>query len=154
MFFLTVVLIPFSLLRLKFSLTCKLSIFGWRPCWKKRRLLKLANNISMAQIYMWIRSNALYIKYYTYLIIYLGADYMEHFQPRGWTQPCLPGWNFSHVCNTKLYQSQTRDYMTKFSTQGWNYYELFEHAWQWLFITRKQNECFFTSGNRCRELIL
>jgi hypothetical protein len=25
-------------------------------------------------------------------------------------------------------------------------------AWQWLFISRKQN--FFTSGNRCRELIL
>ena len=33
----------------------------------------------------------------------LGADYMEHFQTRGWTQPCLPGWNFSPVCNTKLY---------------------------------------------------
>ena len=50
----------------------------------------------------------------------LGADYMENFQPRGWTQPCLPGWNFSPVCiNTKLYQNQTRDYMTKFSTQGW-----------------------------------
>ena len=48
----------------------------------------------------------------------LGGDYMEHFQPRGWTQPCLPGWNFSPVCNTKLYQNQTRDYMTKFSTQG------------------------------------
>ena len=50
---------------------------------------------------------------------FLGADYMEHFQPRGWTQPCLPGWNFSPVCNTKLYQFQARDYMTKFSTQGW-----------------------------------
>jgi hypothetical protein len=30
----------------------------------------------------------------------------------------VPGWNFSPVCNTKLYQNQTRDYMTKFSTQG------------------------------------
>jgi hypothetical protein len=28
-------------------------------------------NISIAEIYMWIRSNALYIKYYAYLITYL-----------------------------------------------------------------------------------
>jgi hypothetical protein len=36
------------------------------------------------------------------------------------------GWNFSPVCNTKLYQNQTRDHMTECSTQcrvqpwGWN----------------------------------
>jgi hypothetical protein len=42
----------------------------------------------------------------------LGADYMEHFQPRGWIQPCWPGWNFSPVCNTKLYQNQAHNYMT------------------------------------------
>jgi hypothetical protein len=39
---------------------------------------------------------------------------MEHFQPRGWIQPCWLGWNFSPVCNTKLYQNQTRDLQLKF----------------------------------------
>jgi hypothetical protein len=82
------------------------------------------------------------------------GHYMEHFQPRGWTQPCLPGWNFSPVCNTKLYQSQTCDYMTKFSTQGWNYYELFEHACMAVTIYFKKTKLFYFRESMPRTYII
>ena len=66
------------------------------------------------------------------------ADYMEHFQPRGWIIKVLlnqvrdymakfstQGWvqprgrNFSPDFNTKALFNQMRDYTVKFSTQGW-----------------------------------
>ena len=66
------------------------------------------------------------------------ADYMEHFQPRGWIIKVLlnqvrdymakfstQGWvqprgrNFSPGCNIKALFNQMRDYTAKFSTQGW-----------------------------------
>ena len=42
----------------------------WHEDWVVNGFRPLMINISMAQIYMWIWSNALYIKYYTYLITY------------------------------------------------------------------------------------
>jgi hypothetical protein len=96
---------------------------------------------------------------------------MKHFQHRGWTQPCCPGSNFSPVCNTKLYQNQTRDYMTKFSTllqpagltqfchvivstQGWNYSWV---IWTCVVVTiyyKKTKWRLFTSTIQCRERIV
>ena len=54
------------------------------------------------------------------IIVPLGADYNGAFSTSGLnSEPCWLGWNFSPACNTKLYQNKARDYMKKFSTQGW-----------------------------------
>jgi hypothetical protein len=48
-----------------------------------------------------------------------GANYMEHFQPQGWTQPCLQWVEISALSVIQNSIKIKRDYMTKYSTQGW-----------------------------------
>jgi hypothetical protein len=54
------------------------------------------------------------------LSVALGADYMEHFQPRGWTQPCQLGWNFLQLHG-------------RFQPWGWNAI----HSQHWFLEVKK-----------------
>jgi hypothetical protein len=73
---------PISLLRNSAALTFKLEIDFW--------LAEVAQTlIGMIAFLVYMRQSFAFRLICSALSVALGADYMEHYQPRGWTQPYL-----------------------------------------------------------------
>jgi hypothetical protein len=56
--------------------------------------MTVSNDVEMFLFYFWVWKIPRHSRLFFEVAGVYGPDYMDNFQPRGLTQPCLPGWIF------------------------------------------------------------